>query len=156
MVDITTGTGYFSLVDRLEKLRSELTFGEFLWRHREALESIADITRLDSLWADPYWMKGHPLLLRLKYTGTATSRKEASADLARIMIALRCGALDLRIVHCAGRPEAEYKGTCWLGHTKLQLRLRVLWLPAGCHVRIASERRAWKTERSYSVSCKRS
>lgn len=157
MPKLMTGSGFFSFKDRLEDMRGKLTWAEFLAKHKEQLESIADIVRLDLIWDHPRFVRGHLLVLRLKYTGGALDHKDAAADLARIMEVLHCVDLHLRVISSGHtQPEGEYRGECLLGKTRLALQLRVKWLPDGCTVHVESHTsRAHTTTRSYSVHCRR-
>lgn len=160
MAEIMTGRSeYFSLRSQVEKLRRELTWGEFLYRHRAQLEPIADIVCLGCLWADPYtFHKALPLALKLEYKGKAKSHQEAAKDLSRIMEALCCSDLRLSIrgyYRSNSRPDSEYTGQGVVGSTRVEIEMQVSWLPEGCTVRVERGPRECTQSASYSVYCRR-
>jgi hypothetical protein len=161
--------GYRSLDEEVEECELQLAWVKMVVANRAPLDSISDIVTLGCLWAHRLSHEaGKMSVLRLDYAGEAATHKEAAADLGRIMEALNCRELKLRVLgawwwgerttgssHGTSRPSGEYRGEGALDNIPLEIRLQCRWLPEGCTVHSEERGRTWSTHRSYSVYCNR-
>lgn len=136
---------------------------KFLKQNKAALDAIADIVVLDTLYAtgDRAWNtydKKRRRWLRLRYIGTAKSPAESRADRARINAALGCVLRTHTISGYSGGdspPVGVYRSGGVLGGRPIFVSLETTFLPKGCTVR--AERREGYERRSlpprYTVVC---
>jgi len=154
---IGIGSGYRSLDTAIEELEVKLAWAREVAASREQLDRIADIVKLGCLWLRPrLWDKQEVSILRLEYTGSENSHVDAAAHLSRILDALECTEFNFTVIGGGeSYPNGEYRGTGKLGSKDINIELRVTWLPATCSVRMYDEHRTYRTEKRYSVYCKR-
>jgi hypothetical protein len=152
--EIGLRSDFFTFDHALAEMRRDMGWVEHLARHRSTLDSIADIVRLDTLWADAESKQR----LRLRYAGTAKSQAEAREDLRRIRSALKCRLLELKAYAPYDRsPTFHYEGMGRIGRRKVLVELRVPWFKPGCRVESQEigRSRPLEVRRRYSLACDR-
>jgi len=160
---------YFTFDEDLTKAKEKLAWLEQINRNRKALDQLAEIVRLDSLYTDAdawQWkrwgkrtrMVKAPPVLKLALVGVK-SHEEARIDLYTVMDALKCQALTFApsSMFSEHRPETIYSGVGKLGRLKVRLQIRGSYVPPRCSVSVVvPSRRTWsRTPATYSVYCVR-
>lgn len=152
-------SNFFTFEKTLEDVYQTHRWVFWLAKNKAALESIAHLIRLDTLWDWPsLHYKTKLPLMRLAYAGEAKSHDEVRKDRLVIMKALKIDHLTWTIKgqYSDTRPYLEYHGKGKLGHRHIWFVIRANWLPPGCVAHTeTTEHRERAYYHRYSVSCRR-
>ena len=141
-----------TLQGEIKRAKEKLDWMEFIASAEWALQEIADIVRLDILWAEP--PDKHSSCLRLAYSRFSDA-EEARGDIARIMGLFGIDKLEQQMTGgFSSEPKLYLKAPIVVGDKELELWLRVPWLPKGCTV-TREVHRYYAQDVSFYVSCRR-